>query len=1021
MSEFLASNDTGRKDIDGEYSDWVEIHNAGAEEVNLAGWRLTDNAGDSSKWRFPAVSLAPGAHLVVFASGKDLTDPAGELHTNFKLGAEGEYLALIAPDGAAATEFAPSYPAQTPDVSYGLARNATGYTEERRYFLTPTPGAVNGTGTRDIGPVFSEAAHVPLRPAAGENITVTVRVTRALADVGPVRLRWICMFDSAANALKEVIMRDDGAEGDADAGDGVFTGVIPGTDSATGAPVNTFAAGRLIRWCFTAEDTEARASRWPLFADPVNSPEFLGTVAKDAANFTNPMPVWYWFAKNTSLASTETGTRGAVFFKNRLYDNIFIRSRGGATSTNSKKFDFNSGDHCYIDDTVGRVEEANLNISGQDSTLIRPPLAFEMFRATGHPACAAFPVFMRMANSPTSPASASYSDTTTYFVEQPDERFLERHGLDPEGALYKMNQKSNLDPVFTDAYDGVEKRTRKTENNNDLAAVCAALRKRSTDAQRTERATFMFDHFDLANMVNYLAVRAVMNDYDDVRKNFYIYRDTNGSREWLLLPWDKDGTLGVAGDGGTWLAHPFFGDLAHLKQNANQWSLLWEAVFNDPRTRAMYLRRLRTVMDEQLQPLTTPLSERYLEKRADAWGALFTPVRSASAIKSFLNQRRTQLYTTYATTSSTAANRLVPPAQPADAVISFGAVEANPADGQEAEYIELVNPGTEAVDISGWKIDGGITHVCRPGTVLRGNSSLFLARNAAAFRARASGPSGGQMRFVQGGWSGSLSARGEPLVLTDLSGRPAASLTTPANPTPAQSFLRVTKVMFAPAPGGPYAAGEHEYLELRNTGPAPLTLDGVFFDKGVTFAFPANSTLAAGGRLLLVKNAAAFAARHGAGLPVAGVFTGSLDNAGERLRLLDPSGEEILDFTYDPLWIPEAYRGGAALVAADENAPWTGWDTEAGWRESTTLFGTPGGEDPPPVPLPSLAPVDAGGARSLLITGRPGSVWTVQRSPDLADWSYLATVTVGTEGAVTFTDGAPPAFSAALFYRCTRP
>ena len=91
----------------------------------------------------------------------------------------------------------------------------------------------------------------------------------------------------------------------------------------------------------------------------------------------------------------------------------------------------------------------------------------------------------------------------------------------------------------------------------------------------------------MGNLVNYLAVRAIINDSDDVRKNFYCHRDTNDTGEWKLIPWDKDWTFGVAGDGGQWWTHPFFGDEDHPKDNANQWNRLWDAVHANPRTRAI--------------------------------------------------------------------------------------------------------------------------------------------------------------------------------------------------------------------------------------------------------------------------------------------------------------------------------------------------------------------------------------------------------------------------------------------------
>ncbi len=126
ITEFLAINDTGLDDADRDEEDWIEIHNAGRSPASLEGWYLTDTPGNPTKWKFPAVALESDAYLVVFASGKDRRDPAGELHTNFKLSGTGEYLALVRPDGVnVVSEFSPAYPIQAPDVSYGLVETAT--------------------------------------------------------------------------------------------------------------------------------------------------------------------------------------------------------------------------------------------------------------------------------------------------------------------------------------------------------------------------------------------------------------------------------------------------------------------------------------------------------------------------------------------------------------------------------------------------------------------------------------------------------------------------------------------------------------------------------------------------------------------------------------------------------------------------------------------------------------------------------------------------------------------------------
>ncbi|MDP6929874.1 MAG: lamin tail domain-containing protein, partial [Planctomycetota bacterium] len=120
ITEFMASNSSGLLDQDGEPSDWIELHNPRSSDLDLAGWHLTDDKNLPTKWTFPKTILVAGSHLVVFASAKDRRVGGKELHTNFSLAAEGEYLALYTPGGQrVAAEFAPKFPPQLVDISYG--------------------------------------------------------------------------------------------------------------------------------------------------------------------------------------------------------------------------------------------------------------------------------------------------------------------------------------------------------------------------------------------------------------------------------------------------------------------------------------------------------------------------------------------------------------------------------------------------------------------------------------------------------------------------------------------------------------------------------------------------------------------------------------------------------------------------------------------------------------------------------------------------------------------------------------
>lgn len=150
ISEFMAVNNDVLADEDGDYSDWLELYNSGETTVNLNGWYLTDKADNLSKWQIPAVSLAPDAYLVIFASEKDKTDPSGTLHTNFKLSGSGEFFALVKPDGTnIAFSFGEIYPGQRADVSYGM------YQGQETFFYDPTPGTANTLVNQVLNPEFS--------------------------------------------------------------------------------------------------------------------------------------------------------------------------------------------------------------------------------------------------------------------------------------------------------------------------------------------------------------------------------------------------------------------------------------------------------------------------------------------------------------------------------------------------------------------------------------------------------------------------------------------------------------------------------------------------------------------------------------------------------------------------------------------------------------------------------------------------------------------------------------------------
>jgi len=805
------------------------------------------------------------------------------------------------------------------------------------YLLQPTPWAANQTTLAQMGPALRDVTENPPPPAPGEDLVVTAQVSETLAPVLGIQLTWLVGFEDEDRSSTTGIeaMVDDGTGADIVAGDGVYTAVIPG---------HVYDAGEMVRWRIDAIDAEGRISRHPLFLRRDDSPEFYGTVVQDPSLET-PLPVLYWFAQDPAQTRTRSGGRASVFFDGEFYDNVFVRARGGATARNSQKFVFNKGHRFRFSGEHARVREFNLNTNGSDSSYLRPPLAFETMRNAGCPASLSF-LMVSVLNG--------NMDRVGVFIEQVDEEFLERNGMDSDGALYKFVQRSSITPVFSDISTGIEKKTRQDEGYADIAAVVAGLNAPTEE----QRRTFVFDNFDLPQMMNYLAARCLLQDTDDIRKNFYFYRDTNGTGQWSIFPWDKDWTFGIAGDGWIYTTHPFLGADSHPKNNARQWSVYLSVMYHLPETQDMFLRRLRTVMDEWLQPPGMPASSLLFESRVDELFALAQEALPGSAagavnsLKNYFPTRRIQLYIDHSLQNTTnppvAGCAGIPDYQPGDASLAFGTYEANPVSGnQDEEYIELINPNAYAVDVSGWTLTGQIEHTFRPGTVVIAGGSLYVSPNVRAFRQRPLSPTGGEGRFVQGNYDGHLSSWGGTVDLTDPSGRLVATLTYPGQPSAQQRYLRITEIMYNPAQEGEGDNDEYEFLELTNIGSAPLPLAGVKLTDGVFYAFADDSslTLEPGGCIVIVKNREAFTARYDTSTidPAPGTFTGSLSNAGETIKLEDQTSSTILEFEYQDGWFDETDGLGYSLVVKDPtNSDLDSWDDAGAWRPSAEEGGSPG-------------------------------------------------------------------------------
>ena len=132
INEVLAENG-GVWNHGGTFPDFIELHNPGVSEVDLAGWSLTDD-GDARKFVFPALgsTIPVGGYLTVWCD--DATNTTPGLHAGFALNRSGDSIFLFDPATNRVDAF--TYGLQLTNHSVGLVSGDW-------LLTTPSPGGAN--------------------------------------------------------------------------------------------------------------------------------------------------------------------------------------------------------------------------------------------------------------------------------------------------------------------------------------------------------------------------------------------------------------------------------------------------------------------------------------------------------------------------------------------------------------------------------------------------------------------------------------------------------------------------------------------------------------------------------------------------------------------------------------------------------------------------------------------------------------------------------------------------------------
>ena len=247
--------------------------------------------------------------------------------------------------------------------------------------------------------------------------------------------------------------------------------------------------------------------------------------------------------------------------------------------------------------------------------------------------------------------------------------------------------------------------------------------------------------------------------------------------------------------------------------------------------------------------------------------------------------------------------------------------------------------------------------------------------------------------------------------------------------------LRLTEIHYHPLdPATPAELAvsstdnDFEFLEFQNIGPETIDLSLCRFENGLDFEFPLATSLDPGEYLLLVSNRTAFLARYGTtaeplilgefGLPT------NLDNAGERLTLLDPFGNPLFNFRYDedPPWPLSPDGTGPSLVLIDPpNTPVAELALAQRWRASSVEHGTPGFTDQLSYADWALAIYGPQGGLDPLVSGElvtpPGLAGLTNLQLYAQGWDLTTAGVAGLVTPGTITVGAEQFFTLAFLVR----
>jgi hypothetical protein len=786
-----------------------------------------------------------------------------------------------------------------------LLRTKGGYIEAVGRLNVPaalgTPGAPNSQYRTNAGPAISEVKHSPLLPQAAQPIRVTAR----LHDPDGVQTVTISYRVDPSATRFATAMADNGLNGDEVAGDGMFTGTIPGQSA------NALVAFYVQALDGAASPVQAR------FPDTVPARECLVRVGEtQPGGAFGAYRLWMTQAaigawSNRPIMSNEDIDATFVYGNNNVVYSAGAHFSGSSYTAgcyttptgNISGYDINLPD----DEALLGETHFTLDFLVRDGTGQREQTQYWLLEQFGLPNMYRRYVHVIVNGVPQTARSGCLGSNAIYEdVQQPSGTTIEEwFSDDTEGDLYKTDcwdEFSDLGVRETGciALNRLENYPT-TGGVKDVARYRWNWRPRAIDGTANDFAS-LFELVDAANAtgpgyqsavecivdVPHWAKTFAMNDLSSFwdafgnpnGKNTYLYKPERSG--WKLMCWDFDVGLGTG--------HADPTDRVLFESND---PIVSRMIPQNHTWTRLYWCALQEAMDTFFRIGPGTALNRMLEAKYNAFRESAVGLESPDVIKTWINGRRTFLQTQLNTVAA-----------------------AFTVSGPTS-----ITTSTNLLNIF------GTAPVTVHTILVNGVPYPIIWTSVTTWRMTVPVSATTTILDIQG---------------LDRSGNPVAGATAQLNVTYTgedarpEDHIVINEIMYNPV------ISESAFVELFNTS-SNYTFDiSGWRINGLDFTFPAGTIISNRQFLVVAKNRGAFGAAYGWNIPVRCEFDGQLDNGGETLTLIKPGATPEQDVvvdrvTYDddPPWPSSADGGGYSLQLIDpaqDNNRVSNWTDGQGWR-----------------------------------------------------------------------------------------